>query len=256
MITLNKNGRVLELTFNRPPANAYTLEFMQALAQKLDEIDAEQEASVVLLTSASDKFFCAGADIKAFAQNTTEQNHQLVAQARANTAQMEASDKLFIACIGGHVLGGGLELAMACDLRFAAHGGYLWGLPEIKLGLIPGNGGSQRLARLVGMSKALELLATGDTFSTQEAFEFGLVSRLMDTDELLPQAREYAQRVAKGPALALAATKHAVRGGVQMSLEDGLALEKKLCDTLYDTEDAAEGFNAFIEKRDAIFTGR
>lgn len=256
MIELEKNGQVFELTFNRPPANAYTLEFMQTLAARLDDIDADNSASVVLLKSASEKFFCAGADIKEFANNSTEHNQQLVVQARANTAQMEASDKLFIACISGHVLGGGLELAMACDLRFAARGNYLWGLPEIKLGLIPGNGGTQRLARLVGMSKALELLAAGDNFSTEQAFEYGLVNRLLEPEELLVQARDYAQRVAAGPALALAATKRAVRGGVELSLQEGLALEKKLCDTLYDTEDAAEGFNAFIEKREAKFTGR
>ncbi|WP_049720998.1 enoyl-CoA hydratase/isomerase family protein [Gilvimarinus polysaccharolyticus] len=256
MITLEKNGRVLELTFNRPPANAYTLEFMQDLARALDTIDADTEASVVLLTSASDKFFCAGADIKEFSRNSTQHNQQLVAQARANTAQMEASDKLFIACINGHVLGGGLELAMACDLRFAARGTYLWGLPEIKLGLIPGNGGTQRLARLVGISKALELLATGDNFVAQDAFDFGLVNRLLHPEELLESARAYALQVAQGPALALAATKHAVRDGAQLSLADGLALEKKHCDALYDTEDAAEGFNAFVEKRVAKFNGR
>jgi len=252
MIDYKEENGVATICFNRPPANAYDLEFHQAFA---DSIEEAKHCSVAIIESASDKFFCAGADIKAFAANTTAQNEEMVALARQNIAAMEQSDTLFIAKISGHALGGGLEIAMGCDLRFAAKGKYLLGLTEIKLGLIPGNGGTQRLARLVGASKALELLASGSPFDAETAASIGLLNQLLDADELDEFTANYAKTVADGPALALAATKKAVLQGVALPLQEGLALEKQLADSLYDTEDAAEGFNAFIEKRAPEFRG-
>ncbi|MCU4675633.1 enoyl-CoA hydratase/isomerase family protein [Catenovulum sp. 2E275] len=243
------------LRFNRPKANAYNLTFMQDFAKAIEAANVSS-VNVVIVCSSSEKFFCAGADIKEFAQNNTADNQKMVAQARLNLAAIEASDKIFIAMIAGHALGGGLEIALACDLRFAANGSYLLGLPEIKLGLIPGNGGSQRLTKVVGASRALEILATGDNFGVEQAYRIGLINRLYPADELLTNTLNYAQALVKGPGLAIAATKKAVKQGAELSLADGLALEKQLSDQLYDTQDAKEGFNAFVEKREAQFSGR
>ncbi|WP_096086321.1 enoyl-CoA hydratase/isomerase family protein [Agaribacterium haliotis] len=254
-ILLEKQGGVATLTFNRPKANAYNLAFYQAFYDAVVEADKDEEVGAVIIKSSSPKFFCAGADIKEFQENSTEDNQKMVVKARETLAAIEKSGKIFIAQLSGHALGGGLEILMACDLRFAAEGQYLLGLPEIKLGLIPGNGGTQRLVRLVGLSKALELLATGDTFNVVEADKWGLINRLLPADELEGYAQAYAERVASGPALAVAATKKALRQGIEVSLADGLALEKELCDPLYDTHDADEGFKAFLEKREPVFKG-
>lgn len=247
---------VAYITFNRPKANAYNLTFYQQFYDAVVKAEQNNNIGVVIINSSSAKFFCAGADIKEFAENTTEENQIMVAKARQTLAAIEASTKIFIAEIAGHTLGGGLEIVMACDLRFAARGNYLLGLPEIKLGLIPGNGGSQRLTRLVGMSRSLEILASGDNFSIAQAEKWGLINRLYTPEELASNTLAYAQNVANGPLLALAATKKAIRLGGEMSLADGLALEKSLSDELYDTQDAKEGFNAFIEKREPRFSGK
>lgn len=253
MIDYEVRNGVAIIRFNRPPANAYDLSFHQAFAEAIEQ---SQQYTVAIIESASDKFFCAGADIKTFATNTVEQNDAMVELARQNLAAMEQSDTLFIAKIQGHALGGGLEIAMGCDVRFAAKGHYLLGLTEIKLGLIPGNGGTQRLLRLVGPSKALELLASGNPFSPDTAANIGLLNQLVELEELDSVTREYAETVAQGPALALAATKKAIRLGSGLALSDGLAVEQQLAEALYDTEDAKEGFNAFIEKRSPTFCGR
>ncbi len=255
-VLYRREERVAYITLNRPPANAYNLGFMQALHQAVLRADADPQVGAVILHSEAGRFFCAGADIKEFEHNDTASNKLMVTQARATTAAIESSGKLFIAQLAGHTLGGGLELAMACDVRFAAVGDYLLGLPEIKLGLIPGNGGSQRLARLVGPSRALEILATGNPFSVAEAERWGLVNRLFPAGELAQRTLEYATSVAAGPPLALAASKRAVRQGVEGSLAEGLLLEQQLCDPLYDSDDAAEGFRAFLEKRAPSFTGK
>lgn len=254
-IQYSKKDRVAYITLDRPKANAYNLDFYSQFYDAVNKADQDKTVGAVIVNSSSAKFFCAGADIKEFQANTTEQNQIMVAKAQETLAAMESSGKIFIAEISGHALGGGLEIIMGCDLRFAANGEYLLGLPEIKLGLIPGNGGTQRLLRLVGVSRALELLATGDTFSISNAEKWGLVNRLYDKEELSEQTFNYASTIANGPLLALAATKKALRKGVELGLTEGLALEKELCDPLYDTFDGQEGFNAFVEKRAPVFKG-
>lgn len=255
IIIYSTKDRVAYITFNRPPANAYNLDFMHAFGAAIEKANSDKNVSAVIINSSSEKFFCAGADIKEFQENDTAANQVMVKQARANLAAIEASGKIFIAEISGHTLGGGLEIVMACDVRYASEGNYKLGLPEIKLGLIPGNGGSQRLVRLLGVSRALELLATGDAFTIGQASEWGLVNALLPKEEISEHCFKYAQSVANGPALAVAATKKAVRQGVELSLPDGLQLEQDLCDPLYDTHDANEGFQAFLEKRSPNFKG-
>jgi enoyl-CoA hydratase/carnithine racemase len=256
LIIFSKRNQVVYLTLNRAPANAYNMDFMSAFYNAVERANQDKQINVVVICSHSEKFFCAGADIKEFQQNETASNKRMVEKARATMAAIEVSDKIYIAQIAGHALGGGLEIAMSCDLRFAAKGDYLLGLPEIKLGLIPGNGGTQRLTRLVGVSKTLEILTTGDSFSVEQAFNIGLINQCFEADNLIKETYNYAMKIAKGPALAIAATKKAVMQGSELSLVQALAVEQRLSDELYDTEDSTEGFNAFIEKRQAVFKGK
>lgn len=250
-----KNG-VGRIVFNRPKANAYDLAFHLQFIAAIEAADTDASVRVVILESALEKFFCVGADIKAFASNSTEDNKEMVAAAQAALAKIEASSKLFIACIAGHCLGGGLEIAMACDLRFAAEGSYKLGLPEARLGLLPGNGGSQRLPRIVGPSHALMLLASGESILPEEALRIGLVNRLFKADEFAAAIETFAQSIAESAPLAVAACKRAVWGGSTLELQDALKLEAQLLESLYESEDAKEGFNAFVEKRTPIYRGK
>ena len=256
VIHFTKRGKVGVITLDRPPANAYEIGFMQQLNQAIDKANEEEDINVVILKSASKKFFCAGADIKIFGANDTVKNKEMVSWARKATVKMGESSKIFIAAINGHTLGGGLELAMACDLRFAAEGNYQLGLPEVKLGLMPGNGGTQRLLRLIGANKALELMITGESIGPDKAYQIGLVNKLLPADQWEEQTDAYADALAAGPALAIAAIKQSVYEGGALSLNEGLALEDKLVAPLYDSEDAGEGYAAFTEKRPPRFRGR
>ncbi len=218
-----------------------------------DDVDAaiDSDARVVLVDSASEKFFSAGADVKRFLEGDVDANMEMVRTSQGAFRRMAAADQVFIAHLAGHALGGGLEIALACDLRLAAPGGYKLGTPEVNLGLLPGNGGTQRLTRLLGPSRALDLLLTGRTFGPDEAVQWGLVSALMEADA----AQEFAERLAAGPQLAIAAIKRCVYEGGQLPLDDGLALEAELVETLFRSKDATEGLTAFVEKRDPEFVG-
>jgi enoyl-CoA hydratase/carnithine racemase len=244
------------ITLNRPPANAYETQFQQAFNAAIETANGDDELRVVVLSSASEKFFSAGADIHVFQANDTAANQDMVRLARAALAKITASSKIYICAIQGHALGGGLEIAMACDLRFAAQGSYQLGLPEVRLGLMPANGGTQRLARLVGPSRALEILLTGESIDPETAHRIGLIDQLLPAESFRTETEAFALQLAKGPALALAAIKRAVYEGIALPLADGLALEETLAGQLYDTSDAVEGFAAFTEKRMPIFTGQ
>jgi enoyl-CoA hydratase/carnithine racemase len=232
------------VTLDNPPANSYDLEVMRAFAADVDEAIAD-DARVVVVRSASEKFFSAGADVKRFLEGDVDANMEMIRTSQAAFGRMAAAEQVFIAHVAGHALGGGLEIALACDLRYAAPGGYKLGLPEVTLGLLPGNGGTQRLTRLIGPSRAMELLITGRTFGPDEALQWGLVSGLCDEAKV----REQAERLAAGPAQAIAAIKRCVHEGGQLPLEQGLALEAELIEQLFRSRDAAEGLQAFVEKR-------
>ncbi|MEM0964987.1 MAG: enoyl-CoA hydratase-related protein [Verrucomicrobiota bacterium] len=255
VVRYSSTGSVGCITFNRPPANAYDLGFHLQLIDAVDAADADSDARVVLVVSALDRFYCAGADIKAFASNSVEENKRMVDTARTALSKIEASGKAFIACISGHCLGGGLEIALACDLRFGAEGEYKIGLPEAKLGLLPGNGGSQRLPRIIGPSHAFVLLASGESIDPDEALRIGLLNRIFPETELISGATKLAKEIAKSAPLAVAACKTAVRKGLSMPMVDALELEANLVEELYTTEDAREGFRASTEKRVPIFKG-
>jgi enoyl-CoA hydratase/carnithine racemase len=255
-IRFSASDGVGHIVFDRPPANAYDLAFHEQFVASIDAADRNDDVRVVIVRSAVPRFFCAGADVKAFAANSTAENKKMVDAARTALSRIEASNKVFIALLEGHTLGGGLEIAMACDLRFASSSDFKIGLPEARLGLLPGNGGSQRLPRIVGQSQALLLLASGESIDPQEALRIGLVNRLFSAEKARDSAEEFAGSVAEAAPLAVAAAKRSVRAGAEMKLSDALALEARLVDELYDTDDAQEGFAAASEKRDPEYRGR
>ena len=244
------------ITLDRPPANSYEIKFMRDLDAAIDSAATEAEVKTVLVVSDSEKFFCGGADIKAFLTNTSEANTEMVYFAHGVLAKIAQIPKVFIAVINGHAMGGGLEIALACDLRLAGDGKFLLALPEITLGILPGNGGTQRLSRLIGASKALELMLTGRTVGPQEALELGIVNKVFPQEALREEAKKYALNLANGATLAQAYIKRCVHEGMDQTLADGLALERELIDDLFASLDAQEGLKAFVEKRKPVFTGK
>ena len=252
-IYLEKHKGVGFIIINRPKANCYEINFMKEMIACINEAESHEDIKVIVLKSALEKFFSAGADIKVFQANSVAQNKILVTHAQQVATLLSESPKVTIAAINGHALGGGLELAMACDIRVGSDKPFLLGLPEIKLGLIPGNGGSQRLIRLINRTRALELLLTGDTFNGQEAYELGLFSHIYPIDEFDASVTAYAEKLAKGPAQAMSAVKLCVHKGIELPLKEGLALESQLVNPLYDSDDAKEGLRSFLERRDPQF---
>jgi enoyl-CoA hydratase/carnithine racemase len=256
VITFAKSGKIGYITLNRPPANSYEIEFMRQLNDAIEAADADREVRVTIVKSDLPKFFSAGADVKAFMANDKAGNMSMIRVAHQTLNKMRKSGKVFIAAIQGHALGGGLEITLACDLRFAEEGAYKLGLPEVTLGLLPGNGGTQRLPRLIGANKALEMMITGETITPQEALQLGLVNRLYPSGQLMEQTQTYAEKLAAGASVAVRQIKQAVYQGIEKSLDDALALERELIEPLFDTEDAQEGFAAFAEKRQPLYKGQ
>jgi enoyl-CoA hydratase/carnithine racemase len=250
----NGDGPLGFITLDKPPANSYDLEFMTEFSEAVDEA-VVGATRVVIVQSASEKFFSAGADIKRFLEGDVDANMEMIRVSQSAFTRMAAAPQVFIAFIAGHALGGGLEIALACDIRLGAAGLYKMGLPEVTLGLLPGNGGTQRLTRLIGPSRALELLLTGRTYTVEEAQEMGLVADVYNADEAQEKVFEYAGKLAAGPALAIAAIKRCVHEGGELPLADGIALEQELMETLFRSKDATEGLTAFVEKRKAEFVG-
>src|SRR3970040_578807 len=218
VVAFSKSDVIGYVTLNRPPANSYEIGFMRDLDAAIDAANAEAGVKVVLLKSASEKFFSGGADIKAFLANTTAANMGMIRTAHRALDKMAARSKVYLAAIGGHAMGGGLEMALACDLRFAAEGKYRLGLPEVTLGLLPGNGGTQRLPRLVGANKALEMMLTGETVTPEEALRLGIVNRLFPADKLMEEAEAYARRLASGASVAVGRIKQGVYRGIAQHL--------------------------------------
>jgi enoyl-CoA hydratase/carnithine racemase len=240
------------IVLDKPPANSYDIDFMRELKEAIEAANADAQVRAVVVRSASEKFFSAGADIKAFLANDVDSNMDMIRLAHEALSSVARSPKLFVAFITGHALGGGLEIALACDLRYGLESGYRVGTPEVTLGLLPGNGGTQRLPRLIGLGPALDILLTGRQVEPQEAQARGLISGLFASEE---EFDAHMQRLAAGPPLAIANIKRAAYEGTQMKLEDGLALERDLIEELFRSQDSREGLSAFTEKRAPAFTG-
>ena len=255
-VTLTKEAPLGIITLNRPPANSYDIKFMRDLDAAIEGVAADEEIKAALLVSASEKFFSGGADIKAFLTNTQEANAEMVNFGHQVLAKIAASPKIFIAVINGHAMGGGLEIALACDLRFVGEGYFRLGLPEATLGLLPGNGGTQRFSRLIGASRALDMMLSGETVGPGKAVDLGIANRIFPAESVLEEAKAYALKLANGPTKALAYIKRCVYEGIEQSLADGLALERELVTELFASEDVREGLTAFVEKRKPEFKGR
>lgn len=255
-VSLEKQGKVGVIHLNRPPANSYDREFIDELNAAIDELRFDERLGAAVMLSDNPKMFSAGADIQMFQSATLAFKYTFINHAHEVLGKLERTPKIIVAAIAGHALGGGLEIALACDLRFAAEGDYRIGLPEVTLGLLPGAGGTQRLTRIVGKTRALDLMVHGERLTPQQAFELGIVSRLLPADQLVDSAMEYATQLANGPTFAIGNIKIATALGIEMPLEAGLALERESVYRLFASEDAAEGLAAFSEKRPAGWKGR
>jgi enoyl-CoA hydratase/carnithine racemase len=254
-VTAEIRGRVAWITLDRPPANSYDAGFLEELDGCVGEV-AEAEVAVAVIRSASDKFFSAGADVKAFLERSAEENMVMCRRAHQVLGRFADEAPLFVAAIAGHALGGGYEIALACDIRIAAEGRYRIGLPEVTLGLLPGTGGTQRLPRLIGRGRALELMTTGRTVTPAEAERLGMVDRLVPAGEFDQAVAELAAGLAAGAPLAIAAITRVVNDGLERSLEDALERELDELADLFASEDAREGMTAFTGKRKPSFGGR
>jgi enoyl-CoA hydratase/carnithine racemase len=254
-VTAEVKDRVGWITLDRPPANSYDAEFLEELDRCVGEV-AEAEVAVAVIRSASEKFFSAGADVKAFLERSPEDNMVMCRRAHRVLGRFADEAPLFVAAIAGHALGGGYEIALACDIRVAAEGRYRIGLPEVTLGLLPGTGGTQRLPRLIGRGRALELMTTGRTVSPAEAERIGMVDRLVPAAEFDQAVAELAAGLAAGAPLAIAAVTRVVNDGLERSLEDALERELQELAALFASEDAREGMTAFTEKRPPGYNGR
>ncbi len=256
-VRLEKEGGVGIIVLDNPPANLYDHAILREFASAIDDARMDGDIRNVVVTSAAEKFFSGGADVRVFAAGTARSRFMLALLAHEAFRKMENSPLIFIAAIAGHCLGGGLELALACDLRFAAEGSYQIGLPEVNLGLFPGSGGTQRLPRLIGKSKALDLIANATTLKPAEAKEIGIVDQLFaDAASCRAGAIEYAAKLASGPSVAIGHAKLAITLGLGGPLDLGLAIEREAIGRVFVSEDADEGIAAFREKRKAEFKGR
>jgi enoyl-CoA hydratase/carnithine racemase len=254
-VSFSADDGIGTILLDKPPANSYDLEYIQELEAAVEEAASNDEVKVVVVASASEKFFCAGADIKAFQAGPHDRNMEMIETSHRTLSSIARIPKIFIAKINAHALGGGLEIPLACDLRFAAEGEYRLGTPEATLGLLPGNGGTQRLPRLIGRSRALDLMITGRTISPSEAYALGIVDALFPADELDEKTSEYAHKLASGATKAIGNIKLAVNEGIEDGLERGLDRERELVEELFLSGDGNEGLAAFAEKRQPVFTG-
>jgi enoyl-CoA hydratase/carnithine racemase len=254
-VTAEVRDRVGWITLDRPPANSYDAGFLEELDQAVGQV-AEAEVAVAVVRSASEKFFSAGADVKAFLERSADENMVMCRRAHQVLDRFAAEAPLFVAAIAGHALGGGYEIALACDIRVAAEGSYRIGLPEVTLGLLPGTGGTQRLPRLIGRGRALELMTTGRTVTPAEAERLGMVDRLVPAGEFEQAVADLAAGLAAGAPLAVAAITRVVNDGLDRSLPDALDRELEELAALFASQDAREGMTAFTEKRKPSFGGR
>jgi len=246
------------LTLDDPPANTYTYEMMRQLDDLILRARMDREVHVIVLTGAGDRFFSAGANIGMLAAVDPTYKYFFCLHASETLLRLEQTPRLVIAALNGHTVGGGLEIAMACDLRLARRDAGQIGLPEVNLGLLPGIGGTQRLARMIGKSKAIELIATGNTFSFEEARELGIVNRIFEPDNFLESVLEYARQFCppNKAAKAVGRIKRSIQTGWEIPLEAALALERENQQLLFQSEDAKEGLAAYVEKRAATFTAK
>lgn len=261
LVDYSVSDGVATIVLNDPPMNAYTHEMMKDLDGAILEARFDNEVHAIVLTGHGEKFFCAGANIRMLSEVDQTFKYYFCLHANETLMRLEQTPMVVIAAINGHCVGGGLEIALACDIRIARRGAGKMGLPEINLGVLPGTGGTQRLTRLLGKARAMQLMVEGETFPIERAQELGLVHHVYDAssrDDFVAQVVEYAKRLGppgKAP-LAVGRIKRAVQSGADMPLEQGLALERELQAELFASHDAGEGLAAYVGKRTPKFEGR
>ena len=255
-VRLEKQDAIGHVVLDRPPANSYDRAFLDELDAAIEEARRDDAVKAILLRSANERFFSAGADINVFAKGDLDVQNAFVVCANEAMGKLESTPKVVVAAINGHCLGGGLEIALCCDFRVAAEGSYRIGLPEVTLGLLPGTGGTQRLPRLIGRQKALDLMLRGTTLSPAEALAAGIVDEVVSAGVLLDKALERTRAYATGPTYAIGQIKLAAVQGYGMRLDEGLKLEREALIRLFRSEDAREGVTAFVEKRKPSYKGK
>ncbi|HUC43991.1 MAG TPA: enoyl-CoA hydratase/isomerase family protein [Candidatus Sulfotelmatobacter sp.] len=257
-LKVDTQGGIAWIRLSDPPANTYSYAMMRELDEAILEARMDETVHVIVLRGEGEKFFCAGADIAMLTQAKPAFKYYFCLHANETLNRLEQTPKVVIAALNGHCVGGGLEVALAADLRVAKRGGGKIGLPEVSLGVLPGTGGTQRLSRALGRSKAFELMATARTFEADEAKALGLVHEVFDADEFDPKTKAYAEsflppsRAAKAVGL----IKRAVVSGLEAGFSEGLAIERELQQRLFESDDAREGLAAYVERRPPKFTGR
>ncbi len=258
LVRYDVSGGIATLTLCDPPANTYSYAMMQALDAAILKARMDDAVHVLVLTGDGDKFFCAGANIQMLNEVTPTFKYYFCLHANETLSRLEQTNKLVIAALNGHTVGGGLEVALAADLRIAKKDGGKIGLPEVALGVLPGTGGTQRLARLLGKSKALELMIKGTTFGFDEAQAMGLVNEVLPADGFREAVRAYASEFVppRRASKAIGSIKRAVHSGLESSFAEGLALERELQQQLFLSSDAKEGLRAYLEKKKPEFTGK
>lgn len=258
LIRYTTDAGVAVITMDDPPANTYTYEMNRQLDDAILKARMDNDVYVIVLTGAGDKFFSAGANIRMLSSVDPTFKYYFCLHANETLLRLEHTPKLVIAALNGHTVGGGMEIAMAADLRIARKDSGKIGLPEVNLGVLPGTGGTQRLSRLVGKSKAIELIVTGNTFSFEEAKELGIVNDIFEREGFMANAMEYARQFCppNKAAKAVGRIKRSIQTGWEIPLEAALAVERENQQLLFQSEDAKEGLAAYVEKRPATFTAK
>ncbi len=251
------DGGIARIELDAPPANTYSYAMMRQLDDAILRARFDPAVHVLVLRGRGERFFCAGADIKLLAEADAHTKYHFCLHANETLSRLEQTPKLVIAALNGHAMGGGLEIALAADLRLARRGGGLLGLPEVNLGVLPGTGGTQRLARALGKSRAFELMASGRALEFDEAREIGLLHEVLDGADFDGAVTEHARRYLPPTkaSRAVGLIKRAVQSGLECGLSEGLALERELQQRLFESRDAREGLAAYVGKRPPRFTG-
>jgi enoyl-CoA hydratase/carnithine racemase len=257
LVNCSKDRGVALFELHAPPANTYSYEMMKELDAAILDARMDEAIHVFVLTGAGEKFFCSGADINMLNRATPEFKYSFCLHANETLNRLEQTPKLVVAALNGHTVGGGLEVALAADLRVAKKDGGKIGLPEVKLGVLPGTGGTQRLARLLGRSRAIELMVTGTLMTFDEARALGLVNAVLEGGDFRERVLDYALEFVppRKASMAVGRIKRAVASGLEASFSEGLALERELQQQLFLSNDAREGISAHVEKREPKFHG-
>ncbi len=257
LVNYRTDSGVAVIELNDPPANTYTHEMMRDLDEAILQARFDNDVHVIVLRGEGDKFFSAGANIKMLTSVDPTFKYYFCLHANETLSRLEQTPKLVIAALNGHTVGGGLEIAMAADMRIASRGAGKVGLPEVQLGVLPGTGGTQRLVRVVGKARAIELMVTGRLLEFEEAHELGLIQDIYESEGFFDKVMTFAKQFVppNKAAKAVGRIKRACQTGAEIPFQDALALERELQQQLFQSSDASEGLKAYVEKRAPHFKG-